>query len=117
MASRAGRPRRALPLVRLGFSDDGNRPEDTHHPQGLRPVGQRLRPGFNGPLILATELPNGAADLPAVQKVSAALAAADGVAFASPGFPNDPHWPAVTVNSHHRDHDRGRGVGIDSALE
>ena len=35
----------ALPILglRLGFSDEGNYPEDTDHPPGLRPAGRGLR--------------------------------------------------------------------------
>jgi RND superfamily putative drug exporter len=89
----------ALPFLslRLGFSDDGNRPEDTTTRKAYDLLANGFGPGFNGPLILATELPKGAADLPAVQKVSEALAGADGVAFASPGFPNDPAKPEAVV--------------------
>jgi RND superfamily putative drug exporter len=89
----------AAPILslRLGFSDDGNQPADTSTRKAYDLLASGFGPGFNGPLILATELPNGAADLPAVQKVSEALAHAKGIAFASPGFPNDPAKPEAVL--------------------
>ena len=83
--------------LRLGFSDDGNRPEDTTTRKAYDLLAAGFGPGFNGPLILATLLPNGAADLPATQKVSDALAKAGGIAFATPGFPNDPENPKAAI--------------------
>jgi RND superfamily putative drug exporter len=89
----------AVPLLslRLGFSDEGNSPEETSTRKAYDLLATGFGPGFNGPLILASELPNGAADLPAVEKVSAALQQADGVAFATPGFPNDPAKPEAVL--------------------
>ena len=89
----------AVPLLslRLGFSDDGNRPEDSTTRKAYDLLAAGFGPGFNGPLILATLLPNGVADLPAVQRVSDALAGAEGIAFASPGFPNDPEDPDAAI--------------------
>jgi putative drug exporter of the RND superfamily len=46
--------------------------------------------------VLATEVA-GVEDLPAVEKVSAALASTPGVAFATPGFPNDPANPEAVL--------------------
>ncbi|HUP84643.1 MAG TPA: MMPL family transporter [Acidimicrobiales bacterium] len=89
----------AIPLLslRLGFSDEGNSPEDTTTRKAYDLLASGFGPGFNGPLILATELPNGLADLPAVAKVSEALRSARGVAFATPGFPNDPAKPEAVL--------------------
>ena len=89
----------SVPLLslRLGFSDEGNAPEDTSTRKAYDLLATGFGPGFNGPLILATELPGGAADLPAVEKLSAALQGADGVAFATPGFPNDPANPKAAL--------------------
>jgi putative drug exporter of the RND superfamily len=89
----------SIPLLslRLGFSDEGNAPEDTSTRKAYDLLATGFGPGFNGPLILATELPNGATDLAAVQKLSAALQGAEGVAFATPGFPNDPTDPKAAL--------------------
>src|SRR4029079_3699886 len=46
---------------------------------------------------LATELPNGAADMAALQKVTAAVSADPDVAFSTPGFPNDPAKPEAAL--------------------
>ena len=89
----------SVPLLslRLGFSDEGNFPEDTSTRKAYDLLASGFGPGFNGPLILATELPGGAADLPAVEKLSAALQSADGVAFATPGIPNDGTDPKAAL--------------------
>jgi RND superfamily putative drug exporter len=89
----------AIPLLslRLGFSDEGNRPEDTSTRKAYDLLARGFGPGFNGPLILASLLPNGAADLPAVEKVGAALQGQAGIAFATPGFPNDPANPKAVL--------------------
>ena len=41
----------AIPFLslRLGFSDEGNFPEEHHDQEGLRPPGHRLRPGLQRP--------------------------------------------------------------------
>ena len=51
----------ALPIfgLRLGFSDEGNYPEDTTTRQAYDLLADGFGPGFNGPLSLATELPPG----------------------------------------------------------
>jgi RND superfamily putative drug exporter len=80
----------ALPVLglRLGFSDEGNLPEDTTTRQAYDLLAEGFGPGFNGPLLLVTEVPDGTepADLDAV---SAAVAGANGVAFATPAIPNE----------------------------
>ena len=88
----------AVPLLslRLGFSDEGNFPEDSTTRKAYDLLAEGFGPGFNGPLVLATEI-DGVEDLPAVQKVSEALATTPGVAFATPGFPNDPTDPKAVL--------------------
>jgi putative drug exporter of the RND superfamily len=88
----------AVPLfsLRLGFSDEGNYPEDSTTRKAYDLLADGFGPGFNGPLVLATEV-GGVEDLPAVEKVSAALASTPGVAFATPGFPNDPTNPQAVL--------------------
>jgi putative drug exporter of the RND superfamily len=82
--------------LRLGFSDDGNRPADSSTRKAYDLLALGFGPGFNGPLALATEVA-GPDDLAATQKVTEALAATPGVAFATPGFPNDPTAPEAVI--------------------
>ena len=51
----------ALPIfgLRLGFSDEGNYPEDTTTRQAYDLLADGFGPGFNGPISLAAELPAG----------------------------------------------------------
>jgi RND superfamily putative drug exporter len=53
-------------------------------------------PGFNGPLVLASELPAGF-DAARLARVSDAVSATDGVAFATPAAPNDPAAPTAVL--------------------
>ncbi len=88
----------AIPLasLRLGFSDEGNAPTDTSTRKAYDLLADGFGPGFNGPLVLASEI-TGPADLAAIPKVTEALAATPGVAFASPGIPNDPTDPKAVL--------------------
>ena len=66
----------ALPVLglRLGFSDEGNYPEDTTTRQAYDLLAEGFGPGFNGPLLLVTEVPEGT-DQAALEDVSDAIAA------------------------------------------
>jgi RND superfamily putative drug exporter len=79
----------ALPVfgLRLGFSDEGNYAEDTSARQAYDLVAEGFGPGFNGPLLVVAELPEGT-DPAVLGQVSAAMAADPAVAFASPPQPN-----------------------------
>ncbi len=84
----------ALPIfgMRLAFSDEGNYPEDTTTRKAYDLLADGFGPGFNGPLILASEVPAGtdrAAAEAAAQRVTDALGGAEGVALASPPQFND----------------------------
>jgi RND superfamily putative drug exporter len=82
--------------LHLGFSDEGNYPEDTTTRQAYDLLAEGFGPGFNGPLILTAELPGGTS--PAVlDNVSQALASTEGVAFASPARLNDPAAPTAVM--------------------
>jgi len=65
--------------LRLGFSDEGNFPEETSTRQAYDLIADGFGPGFNGPLIITAELdgPESAAQIPALV---AAVEATDGVA-------------------------------------
>jgi RND superfamily putative drug exporter len=88
----------ALPVLglRLGFSDEGNFPEDTSTRKAYDLLAEGFGPGFNGPLLVVTEVPAGS-DLGALDAVSQALAGTEGVAFASPAIPNDPAAPTAAL--------------------
>ncbi|HEX9994330.1 MAG TPA: MMPL family transporter [Acidimicrobiales bacterium] len=88
----------SVPLLslRLGFSDEGNFPEDTTTRRAYDLLAEGFGPGFNGPLLLATEVPAGAGQAE-LDRVSQALAGAEGVAFASPAIPNDPAAPTAAL--------------------
>ena len=88
----------ALPILglRLGFSDEGNYPEDTTTRQAYDLLGEGFGPGFNGPLSLATEVPAGT-DPAALQGVTDAIAADPGVAFASAPITNDDAAPTAAL--------------------
>jgi putative drug exporter of the RND superfamily len=75
----------AVPVLglRLGFSDEGNYPADTDTRQAYDLLADGFGPGFNGPLAIAADVPDGT-DEAALQGVTDAVAATDGVAFASP---------------------------------
>ena len=86
----------ALPVfgLRLGFSDEGNYPKGTDTRTAYDLLSDAFGPGFNGKLVVATEVPEGTdpADLDAV---TAVLGGHDGVAFASPATPNEAGDAAV----------------------
>ncbi len=88
----------AAPILslRLGFSDEGNFPEETDARQAYDLIAEGFGPGFNGPLLITAVFddPSGAAQLADLQ---GAVAATDGVAFASPPIPDDPSAPAAAL--------------------
>ncbi|MDQ3783092.1 MAG: MMPL family transporter, partial [Actinomycetota bacterium] len=82
--------------LRLAFSDEGNFPEDTTTRQAYDLLATGFGPGFNGPLLLSTEVPAGA-DPAALEAVTTAMAADPGVAFVTPAVPNDPAAPTAAL--------------------
>jgi RND superfamily putative drug exporter len=81
---------------RLAFSDEGNYPEDTTTRKAYDLLAAGFGPGFNGPLLLAAEVPEGT-DPAQLEAVTQALAADTGVAFATPAIPNDPTAPTAVL--------------------
>jgi RND superfamily putative drug exporter len=81
----------AIPTLglRLGFSDEGNYPEDTTTRQAYDLLADGFGPGFNGPFLLAARV-DGAADQAVLDGITAAVAADPDVAFASRAIPNGP---------------------------
>ncbi len=88
----------AIPVfgLRLGFSDEGNYPEGTDTRTAYDLLAEGFGPGFNGPLLVVTEIPEGT-DPAVLEQISAGLADAEGVAFASPAVPNDPEAPTAAL--------------------
>jgi putative drug exporter of the RND superfamily len=79
----------ALPVLglRLGFSDESNYDDDTTTKQAYDLLVEGFGAGFNGPLLLVAELPDGTdVDFLAIQE---AVAADRGVDFVSEGQTND----------------------------
>lgn len=87
----------ALPVLtlRLGFSDAGNRPTSDTSRQAYDLLSQGFGPGFNGPMLVAVETPNGPADLAALALLTDALNATPGVAFASDPLPGTDGLAAI----------------------
>ncbi len=79
-----------IPLLglRLGFSDEGNFPEDTTTRQAYDIIAEGFGPGFNGPLIVAVEV-GSPEDTMVVAALSDALLADEGVQSVTPPFPSD----------------------------
>jgi putative drug exporter of the RND superfamily len=88
----------AIPVfsLRLGFSDESNFADDTSTKQAYDLLVEGFGPGFNGPLILAAELPEGTSpgELAAITE---AAAADPGVVFVSEPRPNDPNNPRAVM--------------------
>ncbi len=80
----------ALPVfsLRLGFGDAGNRPTSDTTRQAYDTLSTGFGPGFNGPLLVVSEMPDGAADLPKLQELATTLNDTPGVQFATPPVPN-----------------------------
>ena len=94
----------AIPVLslRLGFSDEGNFPEDTTTRRAYDLLAEGFGPGFNGPLLLVTEVPDGT-DPATLERVTTAVAGTDGVAFVSPAVVSDDgtvaRWFAIPETS------------------
>lgn len=88
----------ASPLLslRMGFSDEGNYREETTTRQAYDLLAEGFGAGANGPFAIVTEL-SSPADLEVLQGLTAALNQTEGVAFASPPFPNDPANPQAAL--------------------
>jgi putative drug exporter of the RND superfamily len=74
-----------IPLfaMRLGFTDPGNRPTGDTTRRAYDLISEGFGPGFNGPLLLAAETPDGESDLAAMQQLRDTLNDTPGVAFAT----------------------------------
>jgi RND superfamily putative drug exporter len=88
----------AIPLfsIRLGLADAGNDPEELTTRRAYDLISEGFGPGFNGPLILATQLSD-PADVAALNAVTQAVQATPGVAFVTPPVTNDLTNPTAAV--------------------
>jgi RND superfamily putative drug exporter len=79
----------AIPMLsmRLAFPDDGANPKTDTTRRAYDLVTEGFGAGFNGPLVLAAQFPEGV-DTAALTQLSETLAATPGVAFASPAIPS-----------------------------
>jgi RND superfamily putative drug exporter len=66
--------------LRLGFSDEGNFAEDTTTRKAYDLISDGFGPGFNGPLVLAADLPAGT-DPATLESITQAVQATDGIAY------------------------------------
>jgi putative drug exporter of the RND superfamily len=74
----------AIPLfsIRLAFTDSGNDPVNLTTRQAYDLISDGFGPGFNGPLVVAAELPGGSKDHAVVASFDRKLASVPGVARA-----------------------------------
>ncbi len=88
----------AIPVfsLRLGFSDEGNYPADTSTRKAYDLLADGFGPGFNGPLVLAANLPSGTPQA-SLDKITAALQETPGVDLATPAITNDPANPTAAL--------------------
>ena len=88
----------ALPVfgLRLGFSDEGNFPENTTTRKAYDLLAEGFGPGFNGPFLMVAELPDGF-DAEALAPIQAAVQDDPGVVFVTPATPNDEKDPAAAT--------------------
>ncbi len=88
----------AIPVLglRLGYSDESNYAEETSTKQAYDLLVAGFGPGFNGPLLLVAELPEGT-DVDQLDAITDAVAADPEVAFVSPPTTDDPDNPAAVI--------------------
>jgi RND superfamily putative drug exporter len=88
----------AIPLLSLnmGFSDEGNFPEETTTRKAYDLLAEGFGPGSNGPFLIVTQI-GSERDLETLGALSATLNQVEGVAFASPPLPNDPANPGAAM--------------------
>jgi RND superfamily putative drug exporter len=88
----------AIPLfsMRLAFTDAGNDPTNLTTRQAFDLLAEGFGPGFNGPLVIAAELPsNGGTAV--LDRLDATLASTPGVAYAAPPQVNAAGNTAVII--------------------
>jgi RND superfamily putative drug exporter len=73
--------------IRLGFADAGNRLESDTTRKAYDLLSEGFGVGFNSPILLVVETPNGAADGQSVEELKAAVEATEGVASVTDPIP------------------------------
>ena len=81
--------------MRLAFADNGNRPTSDTTRRAYDLLVDGFGPGFNGPLILAVDMPGGQQDVATVDELTQRLQQTEGVAFVTPPQLNDAGNAAV----------------------
>ena len=86
----------SIPLfsLRLGFADASSGSTERSSRRAYDLLSEGFGPGFNGPLLLATEV-GSPEDLGTLEEVGAALGETEGVAAVTPPFPNEAGDAAV----------------------
>lgn len=84
--------------LRLGWSDEGNRPKDTYTRQAYDLMAEGFGEGFNGPFLI-TVVPQLAGSAEATEALREALAATAGVAAVTAPVPNDAVSPDAYLMS------------------
>jgi RND superfamily putative drug exporter len=71
----------AIPVfsIRLGFGDAGNFPESDTTRKAYDLLSDGFGPGFNAPILVVAETPNGEADLPTIERFRSAIEETAGV--------------------------------------
>ncbi|HWW52902.1 MAG TPA: MMPL family transporter, partial [Acidimicrobiales bacterium] len=82
--------------LKLGFPDAGNDPHGTTTRTAYDLLAQGFGRGYNGPLIVAIDLPS-ASDVSVVQRLETALQADPGAASVSPPRLNSPTNPTAAI--------------------
>ncbi len=82
--------------VQLGFADASNDPEGTTTREASDLLTEGFGPGANGPLIVITELPEGA-NVQQLKQVGNPFAQVDGIARVAGPIPNDPQQPTAVL--------------------
>jgi RND superfamily putative drug exporter len=80
----------AIPIfsLNLGFSDDGNFPDDTSTRKAYDLRVDGFGPGYNGSFVLASETPDGVSDAD-LNKIADAVRDTEGIDFVGEPFPSD----------------------------
>jgi RND superfamily putative drug exporter len=106
----------AAPVVsmRLAFADAGNQPTSDTTRRAYDLLVDGFGPGFNGPMILAVDMPRGQADFPVVQRIADQARTAKDVAFVTPPQPNQAGNAAIMqVFSTHSPQDKQTADLVD----
>jgi RND superfamily putative drug exporter len=87
----------AFPVLslRLGFADAGNDPKGTQTRQAYDLLSKGFGPGFNGPFLLAIELPPGGDHASDIEHLQSAMTATPGIASVTPALTNPSGTTAV----------------------